>query len=120
VQLYLLKHLPRLRAQRRLLDEAEKPPARDQQSTPLALKFSDNVLAETNSSFIVIDGRDDLASCPRIVAERPKRPGHDAEGKWVFTLEDQLDPLPAYIRRGSSARSPACLLLHARRRTATG
>ncbi len=74
-----------------LLDEKQKARLREinKEHSLLALKFSDNVLAETNSSFIVIDSKEDLAGLPDGVvteaAETAK--AMDMEGKWVFTAQ---------------------------------
>jgi peptidyl-dipeptidase Dcp len=55
----------------------------------LDLKFSDNVLAETNAYKLVIDKKEDLAGLPENViagaAEEAKAARMD--GKWVFTLQ---------------------------------
>jgi len=55
----------------------------------LGLKFGENVLAETNSSYIVIDGRDDLAGLPDgIVATAAETArSMNQPGKWVFTAQ---------------------------------
>ncbi|MGE5293913.1 MAG: M3 family metallopeptidase, partial [Solirubrobacterales bacterium] len=54
----------------------------------LGLRFSDNLLKETNAYRLVIDRKDDLAGLPDNVvttaAEAAKQAG--LEGKWVFTL----------------------------------
>jgi peptidyl-dipeptidase Dcp len=74
-----------------LLDEKQKARWRDinKEHSLLALKFSDNVLAETNSSFIVIDSKDDLAGLPDgVVSEAAETAKSMAmEGKWVFTAQ---------------------------------
>ncbi|MDP4185968.1 MAG: M3 family metallopeptidase, partial [Bacteroidota bacterium] len=55
----------------------------------LTLKFSNNVLAETNAYKLVIDKKQDLAGLPEAVittaAEDAKQAG--MPGKWVFTLQ---------------------------------
>jgi len=74
-----------------LLDEKQKARLRDinKEHSLLALKFDDNVLSETNSSYIVIDNKDDLAGLPDGViseaAETAK--ARNLEGKWVFTAQ---------------------------------
>jgi peptidyl-dipeptidase Dcp len=74
-----------------LLDEKQKGRLRDinREHSLLALKFSDNVLAETNSSYIVIDNKDDLVGLPDSVvteaAETAKAMNMD--GKWVFSAQ---------------------------------
>ena len=74
-----------------LLDEKQKARLREINSehSLLALKFSDNVLAETNSSFIVIDNKDDLAGLPDgVVAEAAETAkAMNMDGKWVFTAQ---------------------------------
>jgi len=55
----------------------------------LTLKFSDNVLNETNAFKLVIDNKNDLAGLPQssidAAAETAKEEGMD--GKWLFTLQ---------------------------------
>jgi peptidyl-dipeptidase Dcp len=55
----------------------------------LGVRFSDNLLAETNDYKLVVEEREDLAGLPeRVVtgaAEVAKKAG--LEGKWVFTLQ---------------------------------
>lgn len=55
----------------------------------LALKFSDNLLAEVNNFVMVLDKKEDLAGLPEAViagaAEVAKERGK--EGKWAFTLD---------------------------------
>ena len=56
----------------------------------LCLKFSENVLAETNKNFMmVVDKKDDLKGLPEdlisVAAETAKSAGKD--GKWAFTLQ---------------------------------
>ncbi|MCU0236151.1 MAG: M3 family metallopeptidase [Acidobacteria bacterium] len=74
-----------------LLDEKQKDRLREinKEHSLLALKFSDNVLAETNSSFIVIENKDDLAGLPDgVVAEAAATAkAMNMEGKWVFTAQ---------------------------------
>ncbi len=74
-----------------LLDEKQKARLREinKEHSLLALKFSDNVLAETNSSFIVIDNKDDLAGLPDgVVSEAAEAAkARNLEGKWVFTAQ---------------------------------
>ncbi len=74
-----------------LLDEKQKDRLREinKEHSLLALKFSDNVLAETNSSFIVIDSQDDLAGLPAgVVAEAAETAkAMNMDGKWVFTAQ---------------------------------
>ena len=74
-----------------LLDAKQKERLREinKEHSLLALKFSDNVLAETNSSYVVLDKAEDLAGLPAGVvseaAETAKAMGR--EGKWVFTAQ---------------------------------
>jgi len=73
------------------LDEKQKARLREinKEHSLLALKFGDNVLAETNSSFIVIDNKDDLAGLSDgIIAEAAATAKtRNLEGKWVFTAQ---------------------------------
>lgn len=54
----------------------------------LRVKFSDNVLKETNKFKMVLENKEDLAGLPQgsidAAAEAAKERGHD--GKWVFTI----------------------------------
>jgi peptidyl-dipeptidase Dcp len=74
-----------------LLDETQKTRLRDlnQQLSLLGLKFGENLLAETNSSRIVIENREELAGLPESVlamgAETAKQLG--LSGKWVYTVQ---------------------------------
>ncbi|MCX6555805.1 MAG: M3 family metallopeptidase, partial [Candidatus Aminicenantes bacterium] len=92
VQRYLLENTYRAFVRSgALLDEKQKARLRDinKEHSLLVLKFSDNVLAETNSSYMVIDNKDDLAGLPNGVvteaAEAAK--AMNLEGKWVFTSQ---------------------------------
>ena len=92
VQRYLLENTYRAFVRSgALLDEKQKARLRDinKEHSLLVLKFSDNVLAETNSSYMVIDNKDDLAGLPDGVvteaAEAAK--AMNLEGKWVFTSQ---------------------------------
>ncbi len=73
------------------LDEAQKERLRaiNQQLSMLGLKFGQQMLAETNSSRIVIDSPEGLAGLPESVramgADTAKSLG--LEGKWVFTTQ---------------------------------
>lgn len=55
----------------------------------LELKFSDNVLAETNSYKLVIENKDDLAGLPEgvIAAAAEAATAAGMTGKWIFTLD---------------------------------
>jgi len=61
----------------------------NQEISKLVVKFSQNVLAETNDFKLVIDNEADLAGLPETVittaAEMAK--GDSLEGKWVFTTQ---------------------------------
>jgi len=74
-----------------LLDEKQKERLREinKEHSLLALKFSDNVLAETNSSFIVLADKGDLAGLPDgVIAEAAETAkAMDLAGKWVFTAQ---------------------------------
>ena len=72
------------------LDEQEKSRLREinKELSLLSLKFSENVLKETNKFELVLDNENDLAGLPNDVitaaAETAKENGY--EGKWVFTI----------------------------------
>ncbi len=72
------------------LDEQEKSRLREinKELSLLSLKFSENVLKETNKFELVLDNENDLAGLPKDVvtaaAETAKENGY--EGKWVFTI----------------------------------
>lgn len=74
-----------------LLDDERKARLRDinREHSLLTLKFDDNLLAETNSSYIVIDNEADLAGLPEGVIAMGKEAaeGMDMPGKWVFTTQ---------------------------------
>lgn len=61
----------------------------NQELSNLGVKFSQNVLAETNAFNLVIDNEEDLAGLPDAViagaVEAAKE--RDMEGKWVFTTQ---------------------------------
>ena len=92
VQLYLLENTYRgfLRSGA-LLDEKQKARLRDinREHSLLALKFDDNLLAETNDSYIVIDNKADLAGLPEsvMVMGEETAKAMNMEGKWVFTAQ---------------------------------
>jgi len=54
----------------------------------LSLKFSDNVLAETNAFKLILSSKEELAGLPDDVVEAAFETGKEEglEGKWVFTL----------------------------------
>jgi peptidyl-dipeptidase Dcp len=74
-----------------LLDEKQKARLRDvNRDLALdALKFSNNLLAETNSSNIIIDSKDDLAGLPAGVVAQAAETAQamNLPGKWVFTAQ---------------------------------
>jgi peptidyl-dipeptidase Dcp len=92
VQLYLLENTYRgFVRSGALLDEKQKSRLREinKEHSLLVLKFNDNVLAETNSSYIVIDNKEDLAGLPDgVVAEAAEAAkARNLDGKWVFTAQ---------------------------------
>ena len=62
----------------------------NEQLSVLALKFGENVLAETNAYQLVIDKKSDLAGLPdeviQTAADEAKE--NNKEGKWIFTLQN--------------------------------
>ena len=54
----------------------------------LTLKFSDNILTETNAFKLVIENKDDLAGLPESVVRNAKEEADESGyiGKWIFTL----------------------------------
>ncbi|MDM8002959.1 MAG: M3 family metallopeptidase [Bacteroidota bacterium] len=70
-------------------DDQEKLKKMNQELSVLTVKFSQNVLAETNGFRLVIDNEADLKGLPESVittaAEIAK--GEGMEGKWVFTTQ---------------------------------
>jgi peptidyl-dipeptidase Dcp len=87
-----------------LLDAAKKARLRELNGelSLLGLKFGENLLAETNSSRIVIDSADGLAGLP----ESARAMGADAakalglEGKWVYTTQvPSMTPFLQYSAR---------------------
>jgi peptidyl-dipeptidase Dcp len=91
-QLYLLENDYRTFVRNgALLDETQKARLRDinREHALLVLKFEDNVLTETNDSYIIIDNKADLAGLPEgviAVAEEAAK-GMNMPGKWVFTTQ---------------------------------
>ncbi len=91
-QLYLLENNYRQFVRNgALLDEAQKARLRDinRDLSLLALKYEDNLLAETNSSFIVLDKPEDLAGLPAgvVAAAAETAQSMNLPGKWVFTAQ---------------------------------
>ena len=91
-QIYLLENTYRgfLRSGA-LLDEKQKARLRDinRDHSLLALKFDDNLLAETNDSYIMIDNKADLAGLPEgvIAMGEETAKAMNLPGKWVFTTQ---------------------------------
>ena len=69
-------------------DKKEELKKINEQLSLLELKFSQNMLAETNNFQLILDKEEDLAGLPESAinsaAEEAKNAGH--EGKWLFTL----------------------------------
>jgi peptidyl-dipeptidase Dcp len=91
-QLYLVENTHREFVRRGvLLYEEQKARLRDinRESSLLMLKFHENLLSETNNSFIVIDNKDDLAGLPQSVITMGEETagGMNLPGKWVFTAQ---------------------------------
>lgn len=74
-----------------LLSPAQQDTLRDlnQKLSVLSVKFSQNVLAETNKFRLVIENEADLKGLPESVREGAAAMGNAAglEGKWVFTTQ---------------------------------
>jgi peptidyl-dipeptidase Dcp len=91
-QLYLLENTYRDFLRRgALLDKEHKARLRDinREHALLELRFNDNLLAETNDSYIVIDNKADLAGLPDgviAIGEETAR-SMNMPGKWVFTTQ---------------------------------
>lgn len=107
-----------------LLDDAGQKRLREinKELSLLELKFSDNVLAETNAFQLILTSPDELSGLPEDVLEAALETGKEAglEGKWVFTLQkpslipflqfskrrDLREKLfKAYINRGDNGNS---------------
>jgi len=73
------------------LSEEQKAELRDinQQLSVLSVRFSENLLEETNAFELVIDDPADLAGLPEnvISAAAETAEDHDQPGKWVFTVQ---------------------------------
>jgi len=87
-----------------LLDEAKKTRLRElnQELSLLGLKFGENLLAETNSSRIVIDDPQGLAGLPEAVLAMGAETAKQLElaGKWVFTVQvPSMTPFLQYSTR---------------------
>ena len=91
-QLYLLENIYRGFVRNgALLDEKQKARIRDinREHSLLVLKFDDDLLAETNASYIVIDNQADLAGLPESVVAMGDETAKamNMPGKWVFTAQ---------------------------------
>lgn len=87
-----------------LLDSAGKARLRELNAelSMLGLKFGENLLAETNSSRIVIDSPDGLAGLPESVAAMGAETAKalKLEGKWVYTTQvPSMTPFLQYSTR---------------------
>ncbi|MBN2398951.1 MAG: M3 family metallopeptidase [Candidatus Aminicenantes bacterium] len=87
-----------------LLDAAGKSRLRrlNSELSLLGLKFGENLLAETNSSRIVIDSADDLAGLPESVRAMGAETAQalKMEGKWVYTVQvPSMTPFLQYSTR---------------------
>ncbi|MDD4051856.1 MAG: M3 family metallopeptidase [candidate division Zixibacteria bacterium] len=74
-----------------LLDDTQKARLRDinREHALLVLKFEDNVLAETNDSYIIINDKADLSGLPDgvIAMAEEEAKAMNLPGKWVFTTQ---------------------------------
>jgi peptidyl-dipeptidase Dcp len=91
-QLYLLEYNYRNFIRRgALLNDEQKTRIRDinREQSLLRLKFRNNLLAETNNSYIVIDNKTDLAGLPEGVVAGAVEAASTMSlpGKWVFTTQ---------------------------------
>lgn len=91
-QLYLLENIYRdFVRSGALLDDQQKARLRDinRDHSLLVLKFNENLLAETNESYITIDNEADLAGLPDAVIAMGKETAEamNMPGKWVFTTQ---------------------------------
>ena len=61
----------------------------NQELSALGIRFSDNLLKETNSWRLVVEKREDLAGLPPgvVAAAAPAAQAAELEGQWVFTLQ---------------------------------
>ncbi len=91
-QLYLLENNYRSFVRRGAkLDDEQKARLRDinREHSLLALKFDDNLLAETNDSYIVIDNKADLTGLPEGIIAMGEEAANakGLAGNWVFTTQ---------------------------------
>ncbi|MEW6411877.1 MAG: M3 family metallopeptidase [Candidatus Zixiibacteriota bacterium] len=74
-----------------LLTEEQKARLRDinREHSLLDLKFGDNVLAETNNSYIVVENESDLAGLPDAIIAMGKEAAESMNmpGNWVYTTQ---------------------------------
>ena len=120
-QLYLLENTYRSFVRGgALLDEKQKARMRDinRDLALLGLKFDDNLLAETNNSYIVIDNKADLAGLPESVIAMGEETAKamNMPGKWVFTTQrPSWTPFLQYAEKRTLREALYTRLFHARR-----
>ncbi len=72
------------------LNEEEKEKLRkiNEELSVLVLKFSDNILNETNTFKLIIENEDDLAGLPESIVQNAKEEAKESgcKNKWIFTL----------------------------------
>ena len=86
------------------LNEEEKEKLRkiNEEFSVLILKFSDNILIETNAFKIIIENKDDLAGLPESVIQNAEEEAKESglNGKWIFTLhKPSFIPFLQYSRK---------------------
>ncbi|MEJ2614370.1 MAG: M3 family metallopeptidase [Ignavibacteriaceae bacterium] len=69
-------------------EEKEKLRKINEELSVLILKFSDNILNETNGFKLIIENQDDLAGLPESVIQNAKEEAKESgcNDKWIFTL----------------------------------
>ncbi len=69
-------------------EQRERLKELNEKISTVALKLTENLLADNNDFILVIDNKEDLAGLPSdvISAAAEAAKAHDKEGKWVFTL----------------------------------
>jgi peptidyl-dipeptidase Dcp len=83
-------------------EDKEKLRKINQEQSMLAVKFGQNLLAETNDFKLVLDKEEDLAGIPQSVRNQAASMGNSLgmEGKWVFTLQvPSMTPFLQYSER---------------------
>ena len=70
-------------------DKKEELKKINEELSLLDLKFSDNVLAETNAYKLIVDKKEDLTGLPEnvILGAAEEAKSNKMDGKWVFTLQ---------------------------------